>query len=169
MSSRFFKGSDTSDSEDSEHELYSGEEEESSSGEESSEGSDEEDDSSSSGSSSDDGLTGANRFLKADKDADSDEESDEEKVTVVRSARDKRFEEAEAVVRAIDNAVKINDWSVISTEFDKLNRLIPNLVKVLEGTNPKFYSAYSSHRSARRSKANNMCSQDACRVREYDE
>jgi translation initiation factor 3 subunit C len=151
MSSRFFKGSDTSDSEDSEHELYSGEEEESSSGKESSDNSEDESPSEdeSSSSSSDDGLTGANRFLKADKDADSDEESDEEKVTVVRSARDKRFEEAEAVVRAIDNAVKINDWSVISTEFDKLNRLIPNLVKVLEGSNPKFYSAYSSRRSAR--------------------
>jgi translation initiation factor 3 subunit C len=143
MSSRFFKGSDTSDSEDdSEHELYSGEEEESSSEEESSEESDDDDgsDDDSDSDSSDDGLTGANRFLKADKDADSEDESDEEKVTVVKSARDKRFDEADVVVRAIDNAVKINDWSVISTEFDKLNRLIPNLVKVLEGKNPKFYS-----------------------------
>ncbi len=47
---------------------------------------------------------------------DSDEdESDEEVKRVVKSARDKRLEEMEATGRAMDNALKINDWIAIST------------------------------------------------------
>jgi len=51
------------------------------------------------------------RFLR-----DSDEEeSDEEVKRVVKSARDKRLEEMEATGRAMDNALKINDWIAISS------------------------------------------------------
>jgi len=51
------------------------------------------------------------RFLR-----DSDEEeSDEEVKRVVKSARDKRLEEMEATGRAMDNALKINDWISISS------------------------------------------------------
>ena len=47
---------------------------------------------------------------------DSDEEeSDEEVKRVVKSARDKRLEEMEATGKAMDNALKINDWIAIST------------------------------------------------------
>jgi translation initiation factor 3 subunit C len=51
------------------------------------------------------------RFLR---DSD-DEESDEEVKRVVKSARDKRLEEMEATGKAMDNALKINDWIAISS------------------------------------------------------
>ena len=109
--SRFFHGGD-SDSESSsseEEELYSGEEEEESEEESSAE------EESESESSSDDegGRTGASRFMKDI--AESDESEDEDRVTVVKSAKDKRLEELEGTVRLIENAEKINDWAVISS------------------------------------------------------
>ena len=110
MSSRFFSRGD-SDSESSsseEEELYSEEEEEQSE-EESSE---EEEESDEESSDDEDGKTGAGRFLRDVSDeSDSD---DEERVTVDKSAKDKRFEELEATIKAIENAEKINDWGVIS-------------------------------------------------------
>ncbi|KAJ1567209.1 Eukaryotic translation initiation factor 3 subunit C, partial [Nowakowskiella sp. JEL0078] len=39
---------------------------------------------------------------------------------VVKSARDKRFEEMRAFVKTLKNAKKINDWVAIQNEFDKL-------------------------------------------------
>ena len=128
--SRFFHGSDSSSESSSEEEaLYSG-------GEEAEEDSEED-------SSSDDegAATGVNRFLKKDAFLKSDdEESDEEdKVTVVKSAKDKRYEELEGTIRLIENAEKINDWAVISAEYDKLNRMLPNLVKQNDGQPPKLY------------------------------
>lgn len=112
--SRFFTASDSSSEESSDEELYSGEEEESheeESEEESEEGSEEE-------SSGDE--TGANRFLR---DASSESESDEEDgAKVLKSAKDKRFEELEGTVRSIENAEKINDWAVISER-----KLLPRL------------------------------------------
>jgi translation initiation factor 3 subunit C len=118
MASRFFHGGD-SDSESSssdEEELYSDQE---GKAEESGEDSDEEVQDSDDDSSSDESGkgTGANRFLKpsgggAD---DSDESEDEDRVTVVKSAKDKRLEEVEATIKLIDNAERINDWAVIST------------------------------------------------------
>lgn len=134
--SRFFQASDSSSDSD-EEELYSGGEEAAPSVEDSSEDDSEEESEEGSGeeSSSDDEAGGASRFLRG---AESDEsESDEDKVTVVRSAKDKRFEEAEAVMKIIENATKINDWAVISSEFDKLLRLVPALVTILDGKNPK--------------------------------
>ena len=110
--SRFFHGGD-SDSESSpseEEELYSEESEEQ---EESEEESDEED---SDDDSSDDelaGKTGASRFMR-DVDSDTDSEDEDEK-TVVKSAKDKRFEEFEKNIGAIENAMKINDWAAINT------------------------------------------------------
>ncbi|KAL4804006.1 eukaryotic translation initiation factor 3 subunit C [Aspergillus unguis] len=133
--SRFFYGNDSdSDSSGSEEEeLYSDDEVE-----KSEEESSEEEDASSEEESSDDedaGKTGANRFMR---DASDSEESEEEEVVkVVKSAKDKRLEELESSIKLIDNAQKINDWAVISSEFDKLNRQI---VKVLQsGPVPKIY------------------------------
>ena len=109
--SRFFAGDSSSESSSSdEEELYSGQSEEEQSEQESSEAEDSDDESS---SDEEGGKTGANRFMR---DAESDEsESDEDKVTVVKSAKDKRLEELEGTVRLIDNAEKINDWAVINT------------------------------------------------------
>ncbi|GAB1200252.1 eukaryotic translation initiation factor 3 subunit C [Aspergillus pseudonomiae] len=131
--SRFFYGSGSdSDSSSDEEELLTDHEEEEKSEEESSE---EEEETSEEESSDDEGETGANRFLR---DASESEESeDEEKVTVVKSAKDKRLEELEGIIKLIENAEKINDWAVISSEFDKLNRQV---VKVTQsGPVPRIY------------------------------
>ena len=106
--SRFFAASDSSSDESSEEELYSnGEESAQESSDNDSNADDSDDSDSSSGSEK-----GANRFLK---DADSESESDEgEDNKVLKSAKDKRFDELEATVRQIENAQKINDWAVIS-------------------------------------------------------
>ena len=113
--SRFFKGDSSSESSSSdEEELYSEEEEEEEkedSSEEDEDGEEEDDDSS---SDDEDGKkTGANAFLKG-AGSDSDESSDEEGTKVVKSAKDKRIEELEGTVKAIENGQKINDWGSIS-------------------------------------------------------
>ncbi|KAL4918688.1 eukaryotic translation initiation factor 3 subunit 8 N-terminus-domain-containing protein [Aspergillus aurantiobrunneus] len=133
--SRFFYGNDSdSDTSGSDEELYSDEEEVEKSEEESSE----EESESSEGESSEDeaaGKGGANRFIKDV--SESEESEDEDVVKVVKSAKNKRLEELESTIKLIDNAQKINDWAVISAEFDKLNRQI---VKVLQsGPVPKIY------------------------------
>ena len=117
MSSRFFHGGD-SDSESSssdEEQLYSDHEKEESE-EESEEEEDDDEDASDDGSEEGRGL-GASRFLQpsAGADDDSDESEDEDRERVVKSAKDKRLEELEATIKAIDNAEKIGDWAVIST------------------------------------------------------
>lgn len=118
MSSRFFHGDSSSDSSSSdEEELYPDEEEakEASSSEDEDEG-DDDDDSSSSSSDDDygDKQGGANKFLlKAD--SESEDSSDEDRAKVVKSAKDKRVEEIEGTVKAIENGQKINDWVSIST------------------------------------------------------
>lgn len=105
--SRFFAASDSSSEESSEEELYSNDEE--SEQEDSEVDSDDDSDDSDSSSGSE---TGAARFLK---DASSDSESDDEDANkILKSAKDKRFDELEAVVRQIENAQRIQDWAVIS-------------------------------------------------------
>lgn len=111
--SRFFYGggSDSESSSSDEEELYSDREEEEQSEEESSEEESEEEESSS--DDEDAGKTGANRFMKNV--SESEESEDEERVTIVKSAKDKRLEELENTVKLIENAEKISDWAVIST------------------------------------------------------
>lgn len=134
--SRFFHGDSSSESSSDEEELYSGEEEEQSeeqsSEEESDDGSEEE-------SSSDDegGRTGASRFLREA--SDESEEEDEDKVTVVKSAKDKRFDELEGTIRLIENAEKIGDWNTINEQYDRMTRQIPTLTRDLDGKAPKMY------------------------------
>ncbi|KIX02843.1 eukaryotic translation initiation factor 3 subunit C [Rhinocladiella mackenziei CBS 650.93] len=138
MSSRFFHGGD-SDSESSsseEEELYSDREE----NEEESEEEDEEEEESSEESSEDEGRgMGASRFLKPSGPGgdESDESEDEDRERVVKSAKDKRFEELEGTIKLIENAEKINDWAVISTEFDKMNRQVVKVTQ--QGVTPKIY------------------------------
>ena len=121
--SRFFHGSDSSsESSEEEEELYSGDEREEKSEEESSEKSDEEEDEDEEEESESDeeGIKGgASRFMKDVSDEESTDEED--KVTVVKSAKDKRLEEVEGTVRLIENAEKINDWAVISSGNNALN------------------------------------------------
>ena len=114
--SRFFHGSESSSDSSSEEEesLYGSdaEAEEKSESESSSEESDAENDSDES-SDEEGGKTGANRFLREASD-DSEDSDEEDKVTIVKSAKDKRFDELEGTIRLIENAEKINDWGVIS-------------------------------------------------------
>lgn len=109
--SRFFTASDSSSEESSEEELYSEEEEseEESSEEDSEKGSDDDDDSDSSSGSE----TGANRFLRDV--SESEDSDDEDGAKVLKSAKDKRFDELEGTVRQMENALKINDWAVVHT------------------------------------------------------
>ena len=119
--SRFFtSGDSSSETSSDEEELYSDEEDHG--GEEGSEPEDEPSDEEES-SSDDEVNKGVSRFLRDA--ASSDGESDDEDTPkVVKSAKDKRLEELEGVIKLIDNAKKINDWSSISAEFDKLNRQV---------------------------------------------
>ncbi|TVY16305.1 Eukaryotic translation initiation factor 3 subunit C [Lachnellula arida] len=136
--SRFFKGDSSSESSSSdEEELYSEEEEEEAKEDSSEEDDDEGEDDDDSSSDDEDGKkTGANAFLKG-AGSESDESSDEEGTKVVKSAKDKRIEELEGTVKAIENGQKINDWGSISAEFDKLNRQVVKLVQA--GNTPKPY------------------------------
>lgn len=118
--SRFFHGggSDSDSSSSDEEELISDLDEEEKSEEE--ESSSEEEDSSDADSDSDSSeeegkpkKTGANIFLKDDED-ESEESEDEAAPVVVKSAKDKRLQELEGTVKLIENAERINDWTVIS-------------------------------------------------------
>ncbi|KAL3462721.1 eukaryotic translation initiation factor 3 subunit C [Aspergillus heterothallicus] len=130
--SRFFYGDSDSDSASSDEEVLSDEEIEQSEEEESSE---EDEVETSDEDSSDDEAGGAKRFIKNM--SESEESEDESEVKVVKSAKNKRLEELESTIKLIENAQKINDWAVISTEFDKLNRQV---VKVLQsGPVPRIY------------------------------
>ncbi|KAJ3463959.1 hypothetical protein MRS44_008745 [Fusarium solani] len=126
--SRFFRGGDDSstDSSSDEEELYSEEEEEEEEQEDSQEESSQED---SDSDDSDDGgvkKTGASAFLVGQSDSDSDE-SDDEHRGKVKSAKDKRLDELEASIKQIENGQKNGDWTLISAEYDKLNRQVTKL------------------------------------------
>jgi translation initiation factor 3 subunit C len=113
--SRFFRGDSSSESSSDEEELYSDEEQEEQeegSEEDSEDGSDDSDEDS---DSEKEGTGGASRFMKDADSEDSSDESDDDGTKIVKSAKDKRLEEIEATIKLIENAEKINDWSVISS------------------------------------------------------
>lgn len=51
-------------------------------------------------------------------------ESEDERVRVVRSAKDKAWDEMKEKVGKIANALKINDWTIVEGEFDELSKRI---------------------------------------------
>ncbi|KAA1086443.1 Translation initiation factor 3 subunit c [Puccinia graminis f. sp. tritici] len=69
------------------------------------------------------GAIKANKFLVG-ADSDTDSDSEDESRRVVKSAKSKRQDEIDGSVKIMENGAKINDWVVISAEFDKLVRLI---------------------------------------------
>ncbi|KAI7857076.1 eukaryotic translation initiation factor 3 subunit 8 N-terminus-domain-containing protein [Circinella umbellata] len=81
------------------------------------------------------------RFLKG-AETDSDEESDEEfgRKRQVKSALDKRLDEMNSSIKAIENGQKNNDWNLISTEFDKLTASVNKATSGFDAISvPKFY------------------------------
>ncbi|KAK1026546.1 Translation initiation factor 3 subunit c [Friedmanniomyces endolithicus] len=137
--SRFFHGDSSSESSSDDEELYSGDEAakvaeaESSEEESSEEGGDDSD----SDSDEEGGKTGASRFLREA--SDDSEDEDEDKVTVVKSAKDKRYDELEGTIRLIENAQKISDWNAMNDNYDRMNRQLPTLQRDLDGKAPKMY------------------------------
>lgn len=115
--SRFFRGDSDSETESSSSEdSYFSEEDQSQSENESSDEA-EADEST--------GKRPANAWLVGGGSSDSD--SDSEVKHVVKSAKDKRFEEIDSCLKTIDNAVKINDWVSLTNEFEKMNKIVQKL------------------------------------------
>jgi len=65
---------------------------------------------------------------------DSDDEEDEGPALrrVVRSQKDKRFEEINNTIQNIRNYMKINDWNSIHNDFEKLNRQLTKATTVIQ-------------------------------------
>jgi len=63
---------------------------------------------------------GAQKISKYLATGSDDEDSDEDEKRVVKSAKDKRLEEMEATGTVMNNALKINDWTAISTGEPRL-------------------------------------------------
>lgn len=147
MTSRFFAaGSDSeSSSEEEEYSLASEEEQEDEEEASEAEGEKAEEEESEEESSDEEGV-GAARFLKAGGGGgsaflkgESSESEEEEERQVIKSARDKRFDELDSTLKTLQNGIKIGDWVVVSDNFDKAVRLLPNLQKQLDGRTPKSF------------------------------
>ncbi|DBA87382.1 hypothetical protein WJX77_002170 [Trebouxia sp. C0004] len=120
MASRFWAaGSDSEEESESEVEETSSEEE------------------SDSSSSSDEGSQkkGPSRFMIGSSDSDSEDDK-----RVIRSAKDRRFDELQATCHEIRNKVNINDWSSVQSLFDKLNKQLEKTQKVTDAIGvPRVY------------------------------
>ncbi|PVU89349.1 hypothetical protein BB561_005404 [Smittium simulii] len=70
--------------------------------------------------------------------SDSDD-SDTEVKRVVKSAKDKQLDEAQALVKTITSSLKANSWSTVLSEFEKLTKLLPKLKKSQPTNKPPIF------------------------------
>ncbi|KAK0455109.1 eukaryotic translation initiation factor 3 subunit 8 N-terminus-domain-containing protein [Armillaria borealis] len=108
------------------------------------------DESEDSDSDSDDDARPAKRTglpLRSDSE-DEDSEEDTKAGVRIMSAQERRLADMESTGKAIDNALKINDWVAISNEFDKLVRMIQRQHNVSEPVPPFYIKALISLESS---------------------
>lgn len=75
-------------------------------------------------------ASGAARFMKGAASSD-DESSDEDVKRMVKSTRDKRFEDMRSIAKGINNGQKNGDWVMIQNEFDKLVKALNKAASII--------------------------------------
>lgn len=79
----------------------------------------------------------ASKYMRG---GDSDSDSDDDGKRVVRSARDKRFDELQQTYDQMKNQMKINDWVSLQSSFEKLNKQLEKVARLTEGEpTPRLY------------------------------
>ncbi|KAI9024397.1 eukaryotic translation initiation factor 3 subunit 8 N-terminus-domain-containing protein [Phycomyces nitens] len=80
------------------------------------------------------------RFLKGEDDSDDDSDGEFGGKRQVKSQKDKRLEEMQGSVKAIENGQKNSDWTRITSEFDKLAVSVTRATTGFDSIDvPKFY------------------------------